>query len=444
VVHPGLKSAPLISATQPWEGNSVYIYGTVLKDQPAGTGYRMWYSAYSDDYYLCYATSTDGVTWTKPNLGIVDYHGSKANNISLVGGGTVIFDPADRDPNRRYKLMNCNNKKAPVSYWAYFSPDGLNWTAYSGNPVLTYGDVSNVAYDQSKGLFIAATKQRMLVSNTSVTPNKLDRAAFISTSTDFVKWSAPGAPGSLWTLAVEGDHADDLRAQSKRRLEAQIYGMPVYPYEGIYVGLPWVFEISNYTSGIYAVTGDGLIQPQIAASRDLRHWSRPNRDPVLPVGTAGAWDDSTLYTASSFQISPIEVELYYGAMNLPHGSDTSTQKQTAKIARATWRRDGFVSLSNGGDDTGVITTKPITVTGGTHLKVNAKLLSGGSLTVEILDAANAPMPGFTQAHGVPVTGDQMAASVNWTDGGNLGALTGKTVVLRFYLKGGDLYSYWFE
>lgn len=444
VAHPGIKSAPLISATQPWEGKSVYIYGTVLKDEPAGTGYRMWYTGYSGDYYLCYATSVDGLTWTKPNLGIVEYHGSKENNIVHIGGGTVVFDPADHDPGRRYKLMRCNNKISPVSYWVYFSPDGLNWTAHAGNPVLTYGDVSNVAYDQAQGLFIATTKQRMLVSNTSVTPGKMDRAAFVSISKDFVHWTAPGAPGSPWTLAVEGDQADDFIAQSKRCLEAQIYGMPVYPYEGIYVGLPWVFEISNYTSGRYAVTGDGTIQPQIAASRDLRHWSRPNRDPVLPLGQAGSWDDGTLYTASTMQVSAHEIGIYFGAMNLPHGADTSTQIQTAKIGRATWRRDGFVSLRNGGNDEGLITTRPILVAEAARLKVNARMRAGGGLKVEILDPAGPPVSGYDRDQSVAITGDQPAGTIRWTGSNDLSALSGKTIRLRFHLNNGDLYSYWFE
>jgi len=445
VVHPGEKSAPLINATESWERRAVYVYGTVLKDEPPGSGYRMWYTTFNDGYYLCYATSTDGLHWVKPHLGIVDFRGSTANNITLRGGGSLVYDPDDTDASRRYKLMTYDATPADKrGYAVYFSPDGLHWTPYAKNPVISYGDVCQVAYDRPRHLFIATSKQRMLIANTSVTPNKQDRSAFVSVSTNFTDWHAPDAPGSAWSLGVEGDPADDLRVMSEGGLEAQIYGMPVYPNEGIYIGLPWVFNIMNYTAGIYAAPGDGPIQPEIAVSRDLRLWSRPARDPILPLGREGAWDCGTIYTASSMLVSSNEMEIYYGAMNLAHGGDTAGQMQTARIARATWRRDGFVSLSNAGDDPGTITTKPIMVDHVTQLHVNAQLAPGGSLQAEILDADGKRLAGFDGAQSQPLTGDQLAGTLHWNGVNDLSSLAGKPVQLRFLLKGGDLYSYWFD
>jgi len=444
VVHPGQKSKPLINPTEPWEGNSVYIYGTVLRDEPAGSGYRMWYTSYLDEnYFLCYATSKDGVNWAKPKLGLIDFKGSKQNNICKLGGGTLVYDPVDKDSGKRYKLMIFDGSKEKFGYGVHFSADGLNWTAYSGNPVLDYGDVSNVAYDKEKRLFIASTKQRMLISNTSVTPGKNDRQAFISVSTDFIKWSAPAAPDSKWTLAVEGDPADDMLVRSKGGIEANIYGMSIYPYESIYIGTPWVFDINTYDTGEFAVTGDGKIQPQIAASRDLRHWSRPNRDPLIPVGKAGSWDDGTLYTSSTLQVSDKNMSIYYGAMNLPHGGNAAGMTQFARIAKAEWRRDGFVSFYNGGDDTGIITTKTITFDGN-QLKINTKLNSGGTLKVEILDNTGKPIDGYRVSQAKDITNDQFAKTVTWENGNSLTKLAGKEIKLRFYLDGGDLYSYWFD
>jgi hypothetical protein len=443
VVHPGIKSKPLINPTEPWEGNSVYIYGTVLKNEPAGSGYRMWYTSYKDEkYYLCYATSTDGVKWVKPKLGIVDFKGSKQNNICKVGGGTIVYDPVDTDPNRRYKLMTFEGGKK-FGYGVHFSSDGLNWISYDKNPVLSYGDVSNLAYDKDKRLFIATTKQRMLLSNTSVTRDKNDRAAFVSVSKDFMNWSAPEAPGSSWTIAVEGDQSDDMLVMSKGGIEANIYGMPVYPYEGIYIGMPWVFDINTYNTGEFAGTGDGKIQPQIAASRDLRHWSRLIREPIIPLGSAGSWDDGTLYTSTTLQVSEKEMDIYYGAMNLPHGGSTSSQTQFARIARAKWRRDGFVSYHNGGDDRGIITTKTL-VFDGNLLKVNAQLQAGGSLKVEILDKSGNPIEGYQASQAKAISNDQFEKTVGWNSGNSLAKLSGKEIKIRFYLKGGDLYSYWID
>lgn len=447
VVNPGVKSKVIMNPDKPWEGTSAYIYGTVLKDEPAGTGYRMWYTAYMDkDYFLCYATSKDGIHWVKPHLGIYEYKGSKQNNICRFGGGTLVYDPKDKDPQKRYKLMRFDSgdkDKSRFGYQIYFSPDGLNWHEGSSKPVLPYGDVSNVAYDKDKELFIATTKQRMLVSNTSVTPGKMDRMAFVSVSKDFINWTAPASPGSLWTLAVEGDPNDDMDVMSRGGIESNVYGMPVYPYQGAYIGFPWMFDITTYNNGVFASAGDGPIQPQVAFSRDLRHWARPVRTPVIPLGKAGAWDDGTLYTCSTMQVSDREMSVYYGAMNLPHGGSATGLIQYARIGKATWRRDGMESLYNAGDDQGGITTKDI-VFSGKQLKINTKLNAGGSLKIEVLDADDKPISGFTHAQSKAIIGDQYQATAIWGTNSDLSKLAGKTVKLRFYLKGGNLYSYWFE
>lgn len=443
IVNPGEKSKILMNPTEPWEGNSVYIYGTVLKNEPEGSGYRMWYTCFNEEYYLCYATSKDGINWIKPKLGLIDFKGSNQNNICMVGGGSLVYDPDEKDFSKRYKLMCFNPAKERWGYNVYFSSDGLKWDDSCQKAVLPYGDVSNVAFDKEKGLFIATTKQRMLVSNTSVTPGKNDRAAFVSVSTDFINWSSPDAPNSIWTLAVEGDYADDQLVMSKGGIESNVYGMPVYPYQNIYIGFPWMFDINTYNTGIYATTGDGKIQPQVAVSRDLRHWSRVAREPIIPLGESGAWDDGTLYTSTTMQVSEREMSVYYGAMNLPHGGNTTTQVQYGRIAKASWRRDGLISLYNGGDDTGTITTKTITFQGN-QLKVNTKLNPGGSLKVEVLDKNGKAIDGYTFSQAKPIKDDQFAATVKWDSGEELSKLKGEEVKLRFYLDGGQLYSYWFE
>ena len=68
-----------IVADKPWESHRVCAYNTVIEDGV----YKMWYDAIAQDgsRWLCYATSTDGVHWEKPDLGLVEFDGSKANNI---------------------------------------------------------------------------------------------------------------------------------------------------------------------------------------------------------------------------------------------------------------------------------------------------------------------------------------------------------------------------
>src|ERR1700733_642884 len=90
-----------IKFDKPWEGN-VSAYVSLFRD---GDKYRMYYrGASAPDYarksalkpgevvgpkhpdVTCYAESIDGIVWTKPSLGIVEFAGSRDNNIILEGG----------------------------------------------------------------------------------------------------------------------------------------------------------------------------------------------------------------------------------------------------------------------------------------------------------------------------------------------------------------------
>lgn len=56
-----------------------YLYGTVLRD---GDLLRMWYHCIGDrGYRNCYATSIDGLSWQRPDVGLVEYAGSRSNSI---------------------------------------------------------------------------------------------------------------------------------------------------------------------------------------------------------------------------------------------------------------------------------------------------------------------------------------------------------------------------
>jgi hypothetical protein len=61
---------------------------------------------------VCYAESDDGITFTKPNLGLFDFNGEKNTNIVLIGSGvygdrycnSVIVDEREKDASKRYKM----------------------------------------------------------------------------------------------------------------------------------------------------------------------------------------------------------------------------------------------------------------------------------------------------------------------------------------------------
>ena len=93
--------------------------------------YRMWYLGQGEDRKRrsCYAVSKDGFSWERPKLGLVEYSGSKQNNlVSGPCGEWVLYEPEDPDPSRRFKSLYMG----PVMrIGVSFSADGLIWKAGS-------------------------------------------------------------------------------------------------------------------------------------------------------------------------------------------------------------------------------------------------------------------------------------------------------------------------
>ncbi|MFH1265580.1 MAG: hypothetical protein ABIK89_07610, partial [Planctomycetota bacterium] len=150
----------------PWEGTGSG-YHSVFRD---GDLYRMYYKAWHLDVsdgklntgahplYCCYAESDDGIHWRKPELGLHEFNGSKANNIVIASGkiGNVDADaghPAvfkdenpDCPPDARYKAIL--RSAGPRGLLPFKSPDGIHWSPMSDAPVITDGafDSQNLAF----------------------------------------------------------------------------------------------------------------------------------------------------------------------------------------------------------------------------------------------------------------------------------------------------------
>ena len=128
-----------------------------LLDLDPTTGeYACWYQSYAGSraqdptrrVTLCYATSKDGLTWTKPKLRLFDFNGDLDTNIVLVGNGgrsvnygaSVLFDPTDTKPGKRYKLaywdFTENEGLQTPGLCVAFSPDGIHWKKHSKAPLL--------------------------------------------------------------------------------------------------------------------------------------------------------------------------------------------------------------------------------------------------------------------------------------------------------------------
>jgi len=102
---------------------------TVIKD---GATYKMWYYGCNADYSVCsigYATSPDGANWTKyAGNPVLEATPGQWDENGL-GWPRVIKNGAT------YEMWYHSGGKIGLAT----SPDGVNWTKYAGNPVLSEG-----------------------------------------------------------------------------------------------------------------------------------------------------------------------------------------------------------------------------------------------------------------------------------------------------------------
>ena len=223
------QNNPLIKPDRPWEGYLVLQPGTVIFDEEEQI-FKMWYNTigthdrpYIEDY-LCYATSKDGITWEKPDLGLVEFQGSKSNNIFLKWSGwthCVIKDKRDPDPSRRYKLLYwLTQERDQCGIWVAFSPDGKRWTKYAEKAVVpcwATGDTFQVMQHPETGQYILYHK----------TISRPIRKVSRMVSDDFIHWR---------------DSRQVLEPDKYDPPDTQFYGLSAFPYGNQFLGLLWVYH----------------------------------------------------------------------------------------------------------------------------------------------------------------------------------------------------------
>jgi hypothetical protein len=458
-LHPAGKhpANPLIRADRPWEGWRVMLFGSVIYDQQEKL-FKMWYNAEPVGYFgpppdgpssdgpMCYAVSHDGLHWEKPLVGTLPaVDGSRHNAVSYgTDLASVYKDAADPDPARRYKMIcYAHTPRVARGYQTKVSPDGIHWTLSSAAPICPGGDVINGYYDERRKLYVATAKIMTVVRGHQ------RRVFYVTTSADFATWSKPEL---VFSPDLEDDAGSLARIEQVRPIldrpddpalmRTEFYGVGFYPAESCTLAFPWIFTINNRAR--YG-NEEGPFEIQLAVSRELNHWQRPFRVPVIPRGNLGDWECGIQITASRALRVGDEIWLYYSGANYTHGTPVLYRKDdpgrkgkyTSSIGLAKWKLDRFVS-ADGLSKGGTLTTVPVSYSG-RRLEINADIRNGGEARVELLDAAGRPL-----AISRPLHGDDLRHAVRWPAENVVSAWRGKPVSLRFHLREAALFSFAFR
>jgi hypothetical protein len=482
-MHQPEKRGAVIKPDIPSDGDLIQIRSAPMWDAAADI-YKLLYLAYARDgrnvVGVALATSKDGIRWEKPNLGAMEIFGSKANNwipmapeltwpLNCIEG--VICDPDDPDPARRFKAL-----RGAIDRELLVSPDCIHWTKLDV-PKIQSHDECTLTYDRERKQFLAMVKGF----------NKYGRAFNIATSTDFETWT-PARP----LFSVDEEDQPLARETIRKRLadpglqnplfvapdpntgwtppegevhhatwRAEVYFIAVFPYEGLYIGLPSIF----YPTGTVLPernNADGFHLIQLAMSRDLNTWKRlGDRQPFIDSsridkGRVGVFGRGQLFAANQPIERGDELLFYYSALKwrsdfyalnadgTPRDPESLSADEKADLTEgrggvclAVLRRDGFISL-DAGDTPGHLITKPLTLPEG-QLFLNLDAPKG-SARIQVLDAEGQPIPGFTTT----VSGDAVRTPVVWPKGKALSDLAGQSVQLKIELTQARLYAFWVE
>jgi hypothetical protein len=253
---------PLFGEDKEWEMRFDNLYGNVIFDREENI-YKCWYSPFIVDSVshgmtleqrnreynephnremgICYATSKNGINWEKPDLGLVEYNGSKKNNIVWRGphGAGVFKDMHEKDPAKRYKVIF---QGLAVS----FSSDGIHWNEKTKvNGVEVAGDTHNNA--------LWAPTLNKFVGITRTWGNEFGREVARIESDDFINWTKE-------EVVLHGINKD-----------LQTYAMPTFYYGGVYLGLVAIHRQST-----------DRVWTELTWSPDTRNWFRiDERNPLI-------------------------------------------------------------------------------------------------------------------------------------------------------------------
>ena len=461
IVHQPEYVGVAMTHEKPWEGDGSDYHCIVPDRDERGDFLRMYYNGVAigcgwkdvktrfsaDGVRICYAESRDGgLTWVKPNLGLVEFRGSKDNNCILDGKSfgkpwdnfMVLKDENPScPPNERYKGVGSHGG----GLWCFLSSDGIHFRKGWQLAVTGAFDSLNVAiWDKTRGEYHLYFRGFHKVTGDRNGDNNV-RDVRHSVSKDFKTWSEP-------KFLDFGEGAEDYA----------LYTNVIQPYfrePSIFVGFPsryverkawtpnydrlsspekrtWRMDYSHGGHPRYGLTITDCI---FIFSRDGQRFYREDEAFMRPgPENPGNWVYGDGYPAYQLIKTPA-----------PFGGDDEVSIFTydqhwsglaENLIRWRLRQDGFISRRGTYAGQKVV-TKPLVFTG-TEMLVNFSTSARGRMFVTLRDESGRSLKS------IELFGDKVDRVVDFAEGGKVADFAGKPVVAEFELFDADLYSFRFK
>lgn len=429
------RSQPWLVADKPWEKSATSP--TVIVEDGR---FRCWYSAELagetrgttvengqvmevSGSALAYAESVDGLTWTKPSLGILSFQGSKENNlVSPWNNGGSVFRDDHGPPSERYKCFHFDKlpeediKAHPESNARYglfgvTSPDGLHWTLGKQPLVRYFCDTVNIAaWDPLLKKYVGYFRHHH--SGRTISRSETD---------DFHNWPPPQP--FLYAGPLDAP-SDDY-------------------YTNCYTTYPGEPALRLLFPGIYH-RGNDSVDIRLGISRDGRSFQWVSYTPVIPLGPVGEWDGGSLYA------QPNLVQLTDGRLALPFDGYGNTHNEVwfknfygeaeyptrSGIGWALWQDARLAGIE--ADEIGEFTINGSEFRG-SRILINARTARGGAVDLELREKGK-PLPGFSFQDSVPFNGDELWHPARFKDKTDLASLNGKWIEIAVRLRHAKIFA----
>jgi hypothetical protein len=444
---------------RPWEGTA-NMGVAVWKD---GDGFRMHYrclnlanlkpGAWTPEWGV--AESRDGIRWTRPDINARRIESGRPNNLIADEEGNPLVSLTSlflntrpgAPPEERYfglRIVRPDNSMERSWAYLYMSADGFAWRQVGDEPVYRT-DLYN-AFDSQPMLFWSEAEgqyvmyHRYLVEGRQAGADSLPgiRSVARTTSPDLRTWSEPvrmsyDTPGNRDPYAnfyTNGTQPYPRAPHQYLAFYARLIPerRVVTDAQVLRLGLPTMqsfrYDIDCSDSAFMTVRAE---EPELFRQTFKETFIRPGSGPEN-------WTSRSNYAlAGMLQTGPDELSIYVNRQYL---------QPAWHIQRLTLRLDGFAS-AHAPYEGGELVTRPL-IFDGRYLTLNHANGAPGDIRVEIQDAAGVPLPGFDLEACDPIYGDTIERGVTWRGGdGNVGALAGQPVRLRFAMRDADLYAFRF-
>lgn len=247
----------------------------------------------TDTGKIGFATSTDGIEWTKYE-----------NNPVLMPGNQGEWDDANTDHacvlfiDGVYKMwyMGEDGHSTRIGYAT--SADGINWDKYIGNPVLDLGPAGS--WDENEVLhpsvFFDGNIYHMWYNGYG---QDVQRTGY-ATSEDGINWTKY-AGNPVLTVGDPVAWDDYMLALMGVVYEDNEYKM-------WYTGGDGTDEDSRYFRIGYATSPDGIT------------WSKYENNPVLNIGEVGEWDSTGVVASAVMYDNSLDIyKMWYGGLDGTYG-----------------------------------------------------------------------------------------------------------------------------